>query len=92
MSVVGTAMCAVSVAANAYAVKKIKKDDLTEKKIPIMGVMGAFVFAAQMINFTIPATGSSGHIGEGAQEGVDLVHYIDRARLHYTVDIAVHRG
>jgi cobalt/nickel transport system permease protein len=30
-----------------------------------MGVMGAFVFAAQMINFTIPATGSSGHIGGG---------------------------
>jgi cobalt/nickel transport system permease protein len=27
--------------------------------------MGAFVFAAQMINFTIPATGSSGHIGGG---------------------------
>jgi cobalt/nickel transport system permease protein len=62
---VGTAMCAVSVAANAYAVKKIKKDDLCEKKIPVMGVMGAFVFAAQMINFTIPATGSSGHIGGG---------------------------
>ena len=30
-----------------------------------MGVMGAFVFAAQMINFTIPGTGSSGHIGGG---------------------------
>jgi cobalt/nickel transport system permease protein len=30
-----------------------------------MGVMGAFVFAAQMINFTIPATGSSGHLGGG---------------------------
>ncbi len=27
-----------------------------------MGVMGAFVFAAQMINFAIPGTGSSGHI------------------------------
>jgi cobalt/nickel transport system permease protein len=27
--------------------------------------MGAFVFAGQMINFTIPATGSSGHIGGG---------------------------
>jgi cobalt/nickel transport system permease protein len=62
---VGTVMCAISAAANVYAVKKIKKDDLCEKKIPIMGVMGAFVFAAQMINFTIPATGSSGHIGGG---------------------------
>jgi cobalt/nickel transport system permease protein len=62
---VGAAMCAVSAAASAYAVKKIRKDDLCEKKIPIMGVMGAFVFAAQMINFTIPGTGSSGHIGGG---------------------------
>jgi cobalt/nickel transport system permease protein len=26
---------------------------------------GAFVFAAQMVNFTIPGTGSSGHIGGG---------------------------
>jgi cobalt/nickel transport system permease protein len=49
----------------AYAVKRIKRDDLCEKKVPVMGVMGAFVFAAQMINFTIPATGSSGHIGGG---------------------------
>ena len=34
-----------------------------EHKIAIMAVMGAFVFVAQMINFTIPGTGSSGHIG-----------------------------
>ena len=60
---VGAGMCLVSAAAVAYSVNKIKKDDLCEKKIPVMGVMGAFVFAAQMINFTIPATGSSGHIG-----------------------------
>jgi hypothetical protein len=30
-----------------------------------MAVSGAFVFAAQMMNFTIPGTGSSGHIGGG---------------------------
>jgi cobalt/nickel transport system permease protein len=62
---VGGAMCVVSAAAGAYSVAKIKKDDLSEKKIPIMAIMGAFVFAAQMINFTIPGTGSSGHIGGG---------------------------
>lgn len=39
-------------------VKKIRRDDI----VPLMGVMGAFVFAAQMINFSIPGTGSSGHI------------------------------
>lgn len=33
--------------------------------VPLMGVLGAFVFAAQMINFTIPGTGSSGHLGGG---------------------------
>jgi cobalt/nickel transport system permease protein len=62
---VGVAMCAVSVAAIGYSVAKIKKDELCERKVPIIGVMGAFVFAAQMINFTIPMTGSSGHIGGG---------------------------
>jgi cobalt/nickel transport system permease protein len=31
----------------------------------MMGVLGAFIFAAQMINFSIPATGSSGHLGGG---------------------------
>jgi len=61
---VGGTMLAVSAGLAVYSVKKIK-DDMDEKKIPLMGVMGAFVFAAQMINFTIPATGSSGHIGGG---------------------------
>jgi len=63
--VVGGVMTAVSAAAIAYSVKMISGDKLDEKKIPMMGVMGAFVFAAQMINFTIPGTGSSGHIGGG---------------------------
>jgi len=30
-----------------------------------MGVLGAFVFAAQMVSFAIPGTGSSGHLGGG---------------------------
>jgi cobalt/nickel transport system permease protein len=41
------------------------RDRLDEGRIPLMGVLGAFVFAAQMINFTIPLTGSSGHLGGG---------------------------
>ncbi len=61
----GLAISAVSAGAIAFSVAKIKKDDLNDKKVPIMAVAGAFVFAAQMINFTIPATGSSGHIGGG---------------------------
>lgn len=34
-------------------------------KVAEVGVMGAFVFAAQMINFAIPGTGSSGHLCGG---------------------------
>ena len=62
---VGLTMSAVTVAAIGYSVAKVKNDEFSEKKIPIMGVAGAMVFAAQMIDFTIPATGSSGHIGGG---------------------------
>lgn len=53
-----------STAAAAYSVKQVRLDADT-KKVPVMGVMGAFVFAAQMINFTIPGTGSSGHLCGG---------------------------
>ncbi|MCH5225250.1 MAG: energy-coupling factor ABC transporter permease [Muribaculaceae bacterium] len=52
---------AISLALIALSSKKVKESSRPEI-IPLMGVMGAFVFAAQMINFTIPATGSSGHL------------------------------
>ena len=47
-----------------YASKKLK-EEIDDRKIPLMGVLGAFIFASQMINFTIPGTGSSGHMGGG---------------------------
>jgi cobalt/nickel transport system permease protein len=62
---VGVAMCAVSTAAIAFSVARAKKNDLCEKKASTIGVMGAFIFAAQMLNFAIPATGSSGHLVGG---------------------------
>ncbi len=62
-AVAGT-MYVCSAAAMGYAVRKIKLED-DDKKIPVMGVMGAFVFAAQMVNFSIPGTGSSGHLCGG---------------------------
>ena len=62
-AVAGT-MYVCSAAAAAYSVKEVRLDTDT-KKIPVMGVMGAFVFATQMINFTIPGTGSSGHLCGG---------------------------
>jgi cobalt/nickel transport system permease protein len=61
---VGGAMWAATVGVAAYSIKKVQ-DGLDQKKIPLMGVMGAFIFAAQMINFSIPGTGSSGHLGGG---------------------------
>ncbi len=48
-------------AACARRIHRAARDNLA----PMMGVLGAFVFAAQMINFTIPGTGSSGHLGGG---------------------------
>ena len=46
----------------ASRVVKARADDAL---VPLMGILGAFVFAAQMINFSIPGTGSSGHLGGG---------------------------
>lgn len=40
------------------------KVDFDQDKVPLMGVVGAFVFAAQMINFPI-LPGTSGHLGGG---------------------------
>ena len=62
-AVAGT-MYVCSAAAAAYSVKKVRLES-EPKKIPVMGIMGAFVFATQMINFTIPGTGSSGHLCGG---------------------------
>ena len=61
---VGTTLWAGSVAVGGYASKKLKVQ-IDDRTIPLMGVLGAFIFAAQMINFTIPGTGSSGHLGGG---------------------------
>ncbi|PKL51567.1 MAG: cobalamin biosynthesis protein CbiM [Nitrospira bacterium HGW-Nitrospira-1] len=61
---VGATFWAASLGAIAYCSKKLKENP-DDKLIPMMGVLGAFIFAAQMINFTIPGTGSSGHLGGG---------------------------
>lgn len=71
---VGGTMIAASAGLIAYSSKKLK-EEMDDKKIPLMGVMGAFIFAAQMINFTIPATGSSGHIGGGLLLAIILGPY-----------------
>jgi cobalt/nickel transport system permease protein len=61
---VGGTLWAVSGGLIAYGANRVKKT-LRDNLVPMMGVLGAFVFAAQMINFSIPGTGSSGHLGGG---------------------------
>lgn len=61
---VGGTMCAVSAGTIAFCSAKVRSE-IDDSKVPLMGVLGAFIFAGQMINFTIPVTGSSGHLGGG---------------------------
>lgn len=63
-------MYGLSGVAAVTAASKLNKDEIEwedgfTKKLPTMAVMSAFVFAGQMVNFTIPGTGSSGHICGG---------------------------
>lgn len=53
----------VSTGAIGGAVRAIRRrsEEETAKAIPMMGAMGAFIFAAQMINFPVPG-GTSGHL------------------------------
>lgn len=64
---VAVATSIVAAALVVVATRKIGRENsrATTHLIPLMGVMGALVFAAQMLNFAIPATGSSGHIVGG---------------------------
>ncbi|MDA8082845.1 MAG: energy-coupling factor ABC transporter permease [Nitrospiraceae bacterium] len=71
---VGATFWAGTLGTMAYCAKKLK-ESMDEKMVPLMGVLGAFIFAAQMINFTIPGTGSSGHLGGGIILAVILGPY-----------------
>src|SRR5213595_2197130 len=51
---------AAAVPAAGYIVRRAERE-LEEKKLPLLGVMGAFVFAAQMINFPVGGA-TSGHL------------------------------
>lgn len=61
---VAAAMYAASGVAAAVSIKTLRKDESTQK-LPMMAVTSALVFAGQMINYTIPGTGSSGHLCGG---------------------------
>src|SRR5262245_32010560 len=55
----------VSAAAGVGLVVRRAQRNFDEARIPLLGVMGAFVFAAQMINFPV-AVGTTSHLVGGA--------------------------
>ena len=61
---VAAVMYAASGTAAGISIHRLKKDD-NPQKLPTMAVTAALVFAGQMINYTIPGTGSSGHMCGG---------------------------
>ena len=61
---VGATMWAGTAAVTGFAAQRLKRQ-IDDRTVPLMGVLGAFIFASQMINFTIPGTGSSGHLSGG---------------------------
>lgn len=60
----------LSIISLAYAVARTNRQ-LGEKQVPLMGVMAAFIFAAQMLNFPV-AGGTSGHLIGGALASILL--------------------
>jgi len=69
LMVVGMAWV-ISIVALAYAVTRTNRQ-LGEKQVPLMGVMAAFIFAAQMLNFPV-AGGTSGHLIGGTLASILL--------------------
>jgi cobalt/nickel transport system permease protein len=61
---VGGTMWAATAAAVVICSRRVRQG-AEDRRAAMMGVLGAFLFAAQMINFSIPGTGSSGHLGGG---------------------------
>lgn len=53
---VGGVMIAASAGLLWNSARRLR-ENFEPARVPLMGVMGAFVFAAQMINFSIPGTG-----------------------------------
>ena len=62
---VAAAMYVASGTVAGLSIHKLRKEEDTAHKLPVMAVTAALVFAGQMINYTIPGTGSSGHICGG---------------------------
>src|SRR5512134_2590726 len=61
LSALVLAVCwGISVIVIVYAFIRVKRD-MDERKVPLMGVVAAAIFAGQMLNFPV-AAGTSGHL------------------------------
>ena len=67
---VSAAGYALAAAAVGFAIYRANRS-LNERIVPMMGVMAAFIFAAQMLNFPV-AGGTSGHLIGGALAAIIL--------------------
>jgi cobalt/nickel transport system permease protein len=65
LSLTVSAMCWVLAALGVGVALWRSRDTLGERRMPLMGVLAAFIFAAQMLNFTVVG-GTSGHLIGGA--------------------------
>jgi cobalt/nickel transport system permease protein len=68
---VGATLWAATATFIAISARKLRSSE-NEISVARMGIMGAFVFASQMVNFAIPGTGSSGHLGGGLLLAITL--------------------
>ena len=86
LSLVVSIICwVITVLILGMAISRTNKS-LGEKQVPLMGIMAAFIFAAQMINFPV-AGGTSGHLLGGALAAIVLGPWA--AMLVMTAVIAV---
>ena len=67
LALAGYAVAALVVGLAVYRVNR----ELNERMVPMMGVMAAFIFAAQMLNFPVIG-GTSGHLVGGALAAIIL--------------------
>lgn len=86
LTIVVSLICwALTIGLLAIAIRKTNQA-LGEKQVPLMGIMAAFIFATQMLNFPV-AGGTSGHLLGGALAAIVLGPWA--AMLVMTAVIAV---
>jgi len=68
---VSTAMAVASAGAVAISLKKLK-ETVSTRTVPLTGMMGALIFAGQMVNFPLFVSPASGHLLGGVLASVVL--------------------